>query len=50
MFSLYCSHYNKQFSSIQKLVDDVLASGQDPNYAITRDGRPTGDLLIDYIV
>jgi len=50
MFSIYCNHYNRSFKSIQGLVDDVINSGQDPSYHITRDGKPTKELLIDYIV
>jgi hypothetical protein len=36
MYSLKCSYYEKEFDSINELVDDVMASGMDPNYEITK--------------
>ena len=35
MFSLDCNYYNKEFSSIEELIDDVITSGMDPNCEIT---------------
>ena len=49
MFSLKCSYYTKQFSSIKELVNDVITSGMDPNYLITFDGESIGEELIDHI-
>ena len=49
MFSLKCSYYTKQFSSINELVNDVIVSGMDPNYLITFDGESIGEEVIDYI-
>ena len=49
MFSLKCSYYTKQFSSINELVNDVITSGMDPNYLITFDGESIGEELIDHI-
>jgi hypothetical protein len=49
MFSLKCSYYTKQFSSINELVNDVITSGMDPNYLITFDGESIGEEVIDYI-
>jgi hypothetical protein len=39
MYSLNCNYYKKEFNSIDELIDDVLASGMDPNYEITRNGK-----------
>ena len=39
MYSLDCNYYTKKFSSIDELIDDVLNSGMDPNYEITKTGR-----------
>lgn len=50
MYSLKCSYYDKSFKSIDELIDDVLSSGMDPNYEITRDGKGVGEMLIDWIV
>jgi hypothetical protein len=50
MYSLKCSYYEKEFDSINELVDDVMASGMDPNYEITKDGKGIGEEVIDYIV
>jgi len=49
MYSLNCSYYEKEFSTIDELLEDVVSSGMDPNYEITRAGKPTGELAIDLI-
>ena len=41
MYSLDCSYYKKEFSSISELLDDIISSGMDPNYNITKDGSDT---------
>jgi len=50
MYSLKCNYYDKEFPSINELVDDILVSGMDPNYEITRDGKGIGEEAIDFIV
>jgi hypothetical protein len=47
MYSLDCTYYTKQFASIDELVQDVMTSGMDPNYEITRNGQGIGDRVID---
>jgi hypothetical protein len=47
MYSLDYHYYEKKFNYLHELVDDVLMSGMDPNYEITRDGKPTGEYLIN---
>jgi hypothetical protein len=49
MYSLDCNYYEKQFSSIDQLIDDVIQSGMDPNYEITYNGKGIGDRAIDLI-
>jgi len=49
MYSLNCNYYNDSFTTIEALIQHVLSSGMDPNYEITKNGRPTGELLIDLI-
>jgi hypothetical protein len=49
MYSLNCSYYEKEFTSIDELLDDVMYSGMDPNYEITRNGVSTGETLADLI-
>lgn len=49
MYSLKCNYYAKQFHSVDELVDDVIASGMDPNYEITYKGEGTGEKAIDLI-
>jgi hypothetical protein len=44
MFSLDCPYYTKSFPSIEELLEDILKSGMDPNYLITKDGVSTGDI------
>jgi hypothetical protein len=50
MYSLDCSYYTESFDTIDQLIDDVVSSGMDPNYEITRNGVKTGEDLFDLIV
>lgn len=43
MWSLNCDYYTKEFSSLSELLEDILSSGMDPNYEITKDGKGTGE-------
>lgn len=49
MYSLNCSYYTKQFSTLNELINDITISGMDPNYEITRNGKGIGEKAIDYI-
>jgi len=49
MYGLDCNYYDRVFSTIDELIADVMQSGMDPNYEITRDGQPTGEMAIDLI-
>lgn len=49
MYTLDCTYYERKFSTIEALIDDVVASGMDPNYEILKDGKKTGEKLIDLI-
>ena len=49
MYSLDCNYYEKQFSSIDQLIDDVIESGMDPNYEITYNNKGIGERAIDLI-
>jgi hypothetical protein len=49
MYSLDCNYYEKQFSSIDQLIDDVIESGMDPNHEITYNGKGIGERAIDLI-
>jgi len=48
-YSLDCSYYDKEFDSIDELIDDIASSGMDPNYEITRNGINTGELAIELL-
>jgi hypothetical protein len=48
-FTLDCSYYDKQFPTLNELLDDILISGQDPNHEILRNGQPTGETAWDLI-
>ena len=50
MYSLDCSYYEKEFNNVNDLINDVIVSGMDPNYEITCNGVPIGEMAIDYIV
>lgn len=49
MYSLNANYYEKEFSTINELIQDAVASGMDPNVEITRNGKGTGEFLIDLI-
>ena len=49
MYSLDCSYFVYTFDSIDELIDYVVSSGMDPNYEITRNGKSTGEMLIELI-
>lgn len=49
MYSLDCNYYKKEFNTMDELINDVMMSGMDPNYEITRNGKKTGEQLIDLI-
>jgi hypothetical protein len=49
MYSLDSAYYNKSFYSINDLIQDIITSGMDPNYEITFNEEPTGELAIDLI-
>jgi hypothetical protein len=48
-YTLDCSYYTKSFNTVDALVEAVVADGMDPNYEILRDGKPTGETVIDNI-
>lgn len=50
MYSLDCSYYDKEFDSINELVNDIMVSGMDPNYEITKNGKGIGEEAIEFIV
>ena len=47
MYSLNCDYYTREFNSISELIQDVMVSGMDPNYEITRDGVGIGESAWD---
>jgi len=49
MYSLDCDYFRKEFYSIDELVANIVASGMDPNYEITKNGKGTGEMAIDLI-
>jgi hypothetical protein len=49
MYSLKCDYYQKEFNYLHELVDDVLMSGMDPDYEITKNGVGINEKVIDLI-
>jgi len=47
MYSLKCKYYTREFPTLEALINDVIQSGMDPNYEVTRDGRGIGEMAID---
>lgn len=50
MYSLNCTYYNKEFKSINELIDDVIINGMDPNYEITFNNEETGEFIKELII
>lgn len=50
VYTLKCGYYKKQFESLRDLINDVMESGMDPNYVIYKNGKSTGEKVIDFIV
>lgn len=42
MFTLDCSYYTKTFATLSEFINDIIRSGQDPNYQIIYQGEKTG--------
>jgi hypothetical protein len=42
-------YYTKTFSTLDQLIEDVINSGMDPNYEITKEGKGTGEQAIELI-
>jgi len=49
MWGLKCGYYKSKFPTLEKLMEDIMASGMDPNYLITRDGKSTGEYASNLI-
>jgi hypothetical protein len=49
MYSLNCNYFDKNFNSLNALIDYVMSSGMDPNYEITRNGKGIGEQAADFI-
>ena len=49
MYSLDVSYFEEEFVTIGELINYVVYTGMDPNYEITRNGRPTGEYAINFI-
>jgi len=49
MYSLDCSYYEKEFDTLDELIEDVTINGMDPNYEVTKDGTGIGENAIDFI-
>lgn len=50
MYSLKCNYFDKEFDTLDELINNILESGMDPNYEVTRDGKGIGETAWDFIV
>lgn len=50
MYSLNCSYYGAEFTTLGDLIAHIMISGMDPNYEITKDGVGIGEEAINYIM
>jgi hypothetical protein len=49
MYSLQCNYYTREFTTLDELLDDVMCSGMDPNYEITKNGNGIGETAAELI-
>lgn len=49
MYTLDCPYYKREFLTISALVQDVLDSGQDPDYYILYNGENSKEKVTDYL-
>ena len=49
-YSLDCSYYDKEFDSLDELIDDIASSGMDPNYEVTCNGKGIGEQAIELMM
>ena len=49
MYSLNCDYYTAEFPTLGDLIAHIMISGMDPNYEITRNGKGTGEMAIDFV-
>ena len=49
MYSLDCSFFDREFHTINELIDHIINFGCDPNYEITKNGVGIGEQAWDYI-
>jgi len=50
MYSLDCDYYEKEFKTLDELLQDVLNSGMDSSYEVTKDGKGIGETAFELIV
>ena len=50
LYSLKCDYYQKEFNSLNDLIENIVISGQDPSYEITKNGKGIGEEATDFIV
>ena len=49
MYSLDCSFFDREFHTINELINHIINFGCDPNYEITKNGVGIGEQAWDYI-
>ena len=49
MYSLDCVYYEREFTTLDELLNDVMCSGMDPGYEITKNGNGIGETAADLI-
>ena len=50
MYSLKCDYYDKEFETIDELLQDILNSGMDSSYEITKDGLVIGESAFQLLI
>ena len=49
MYSLNCTYYTDEFTTIKELIEAIMEGGMDASYEITKDGKGIGEDAVDFI-
>ena len=49
-YNLDCPYYKDEFDTLDELINNVIESGMDPNYEITKNGVGTGEDIVELII
>jgi len=49
MYSLDCDYYEKEFDTLDLLIEAIMESGMDPSFEVTKNGKGIGESARDFL-